>query len=130
MHHHDMSKITSIKEFEAELTALEKLYTETTGRRLAKYYRPPEGRFSEENLKFAEELGYKTIFWSIAYADWDNEKQPSADFAKEKILSNLHNGAIILLHPTSSTNVTILKDLIEAIKREGYRFGTPDELTK
>ena len=129
MHHHDMSRVTDEKEFMKELSSLEKLYSDVTGQPMAKFYRPPEGRFSEENLKWLKRNGYKTVFWSIAYADWDNENQPSCDFAKRKILDYLHNGAIILLHPTSATNVTILRDLIQIIKSEGYRFGTLNELT-
>ena len=130
MHHHDMTKMGSEQEFARELLSLESLYTEKTGQTLAKYYRPPEGRFTEDNLRYAEKLGYKTIFWSIAYADWDNEKQPTTQYAKNKILENLHNGAVILLHPTSATNATIIKDLITEIRAQGYRFGTLDELTK
>jgi peptidoglycan-N-acetylmuramic acid deacetylase len=124
-----MSRLTDEKEFMKELSSLEQLYSDVTGQSMAKFYRPPEGRFSEENLKWLKRNGYKTVFWSIAYADWDNENQPSCDFAKRKILDYLHNGAIILLHPTSATNVTILRDLIQTIKSEGYRFGTLNELT-
>ena len=67
-------------------------------------------------MKFASELGYKTIFWSFAYADWDNGNQPSASVAKEKILSNVHNGEIMLLHPTSATNAEILADIIRELQ--------------
>lgn len=130
MHHHDMTRVSSKGEFEHELTALEKLYTEKTGKTLSKYYRPPEGRFDQKTLEYARSLGYKTVFWSIAYADWDNEKQPAVEDAKKKILDNLHNGAVILLHPTSETNALILKDIITEMKAQGYRFGTLDELTK
>ena len=129
MHHHNMVAMSSKAEFASELTALEKLYKETTGCEISKYFRPPEGSFSEDTLRYAKELGYKTIFWSIAYADWDNERQPTAGFAKEKILGNLHNGAVILLHPTSSTNASIMKELITEIRAQGYRFGTMEELT-
>ncbi len=128
--HKDMTKITSIEEFKNELAALESVYKEKTGREMAKYYRPPEGKFNEENLKYAKELGYKTIFWSFAYADWDNENQPSREYAIKKILDNTHNGAVILLHPTSKTNADIMPELIAEWKKEGYRFGTLDELTK
>ena len=95
---------------------------------MSKYYRPPEGRFTEQNLKLAQEMGYSTVFWSFAYADWDNNKQPSAEYALKKILSNVHNGAVILLHPTSSTNAKIMPQLIDSLKSSGYRFGTLDEL--
>lgn len=129
MHHHNMTKVSSLREFERELSSLEHLYRETFGSDMARYYRPPEGTFSEETMRYAKELGYKTIFWSIAYADWDNDRQPSREEAKRKVLDNLHNGAVILLHPTSSTNAAIMQDLIREIKSEGYRFGTLHELT-
>ena len=129
MHHYDMSRITSKRDFERELMALEKIYTEKTGKALSRYYRPPEGRFSERSIEYARSLGYKTVFWSIAYADWDNGNQMSEEKAKEKILTNLHNGAVILLHPTSETNARIMRDLITEIREKGYRFGTLDELT-
>lgn len=127
-HHRDMSKYTDKAEFALELTSLEDAYRNLTGREMSKYYRPPEGRFSEQNLKFAQEMGYSTVFWSFAYADWDNNKQPSAEYALKKILSNVHNGAVILLHPTSSTNAEIMPQLIDSLKIYGYRFGTLDEL--
>ncbi len=128
--HKDMTKIHDQAEFYAELSKLEKLYTEKTGNKLAGYYRPPCGRFSEENLKFAQESGYKTVFWSFAYADWDNEHQMSPMAAQKKILENVHNGEIMLLHPTSATNALILKNVIKALRAQGYRFGTLDELTQ
>ena len=112
-----------------ELHELERIYRENTGYEMAHYYRPPEGTFSKENLITAEENGYKTIFWSFAYPDWDNERQMSAERAKSIILENVHNGEVMLLHPTSSTNAAILKDVIRSLKADGYRFGTLDELT-
>jgi len=126
--HKDMTKCASLEEFKAEVETLERIYTESTGKKLSPYYRPPEGKFTEENMKYAKALGYKTIFWSFAYADWDNDRQMSPDVAKQKILSNIHNGEIMLLHPTSATNVAILGDVIRELKSEGYRFGTLDEL--
>ena len=128
--HKDITKFTSKEELSNELEALNSVYREATGRDLSKYFRPPEGRFSSKSLEYLSELGYKTIFWSIAYADWDNNNQPSAEIAKKKIFDNIHNGAVILLHPTSSTNAEIIKDVIKALKSEGYRFGTLDELTR
>ena len=95
---------------------------------LSKYYRPPEGKFNEKSMRFANELGYKTIFWSLAYADWDNSNQPVPEKALKKILDNVHNGAVILLHPTSATNAAIMPELIKQLKMQGYRFGTLDEL--
>ncbi len=127
--HKDMSAISDKATFEAELKALEDVCLEKTGKPMARYYRPPEGKFSELNLRHAKELGYKTIFWSFAYADWDNQKQMNLDAAKEKILSNLHPGEVMLLHPTSATNAAILGEVIDQCRAQGYRFGTLDELT-
>ncbi len=126
--HFDMSEKKTFEEFSAELSKLENIYREYTGKEIDKYFRPPEGRFNEDTLKFAQQMGYKTIFWSLAYEDWNNASQMSHEAAKDKIMSNIHNGAIILLHPTSATNAEILGDIIDACRAEGYRFGTLDEL--
>ena len=125
--HPDMSK-KSRAEFGAELKAMEDAYRELTGTEIARYYRPPEGRFSRENLDWARELGYDTILWSYAYADWDNDRQPDPEASVGKILAGTHNGEVILLHPTSATNARILPRLIRSWKEMGYRFGTLDEL--
>jgi peptidoglycan-N-acetylmuramic acid deacetylase len=126
--HLDVTKCKTVNEFRVELEKLEKDFKECTGLDMPKYFRPPEGKFSENSMKFASQLGYKTIFWSFAYADWDNASQMSITKAKEKIMSNIHNGEIMLLHPTSKTNADILGDVIREIKSQGYRFGTLDEL--
>lgn len=128
-HHKDMSKVSDRAAFETELKSLEARCLEKTGHEMAKYYRPPEGKFSESNLKHAQELGYRTIFWSFAYADWDNGKQPDLAAAKQKILSNVHPGEVMLLHPTSATNAAVLGEVIDQCRAMGYRFGTLHELT-
>ena len=127
-HHKDMSKITDKTEFEKEFNELNAAYRELTGEEIRRFYRPPEGRFSKLNLEYANSLGYKTVFWSFAYADWDNANQPSPEYAKKKILDNIHNGAVLLLHPTSSVNAQILGDVIDEMRSRGYEFGTLDEL--
>lgn len=128
--HRDMSTVKDAAEFSEEMQRLEKVYNEYTGLEMAKYYRPPEGRFSENSIRFAEEAGYNTIMWSFAYADWDNNGQMSPESAKKKILEGTHNGMVILLHPTSATNASIMKDLITEWKNMGYRFGTMEELVR
>ncbi|MBO5022831.1 MAG: polysaccharide deacetylase family protein [Clostridia bacterium] len=125
--HKDMTKMNDA-DFRAELTRLEDILRERAGVECAKFYRPPEGRFSEANLKTACDMGYKTVFWSLAYADWDNDKQPDPEKAKQLLLANTHNGAVILLHPTSKTNADILDALLTEWESQGYRFGTLDEL--
>ena len=128
MHHYDMSKISDRAAFEKELTDLETLYTQVTGEEMPKYYRPPQGIYSEDNLKMAQELGYKTVFWSLAYVDWNNDAQPTAEHAFSKLISRIHNGAVVLLHSTSRTNAEILDALLTRWEELGYRFGTLDEL--
>ena len=128
MHHYDMSKLSDKAAFSKELTDLEALYKETTGQEMPKFYRPPQGIYSEENLKMAKELGYKTVFWSLAYVDWNNDSQPSPAQAFAKLLPRTHNGAVVLLHSTSKTNGEILEELIDQWKAEGYSFGTLAEL--
>ena len=94
------------------------------------FYRPPEGKFSPQNLTFADELGYTTVFWSFAYADWDNDRQPDCEASLQKILRGTHNGEILLLHPTSATNAAIIDRLLTAWEEQGYRFGSLDELVR
>ena len=128
MHHPDMSKIADKAAFQKELEDLEKLYFDITGQQMPKFYRPPQGLYSEENLQMAKELGYKTVFWSLAYVDWNNDSQPTADYAFSKLLPRTHPGAVVLLHSTSKTNAQILDELLTQWKDMGYRFGTLEEL--
>lgn len=125
--HKDMTKLNRA-EFEAELSKLEQVLRDEAGVEVAKFYRPPEGRFNRENLEWASQLGYNTVMWSFAYADWDNNKQPDSAKAEKLILDNVHNGAVLLLHPTSKTNADILPHIIDSLKNQGYRFGTLDEI--
>ena len=128
MHHPDMSKISSLEAFQKELQGVEELYEKATGQPLQKYYRPPRGVFSEENLKMAQSLGYKTVFWSLAYVDWKQDDQPTREEAFKKLIPRTHNGAVVLLHQTSSTNGEIMDELLTRWEEMGYRFGTIDEL--
>ncbi|HAZ19217.1 MAG TPA: delta-lactam-biosynthetic de-N-acetylase [Clostridiales bacterium] len=127
--HKDMSKIKDETTFLNELARLEQEYKKTNGYDISKYYRPPAGQFSKENLQFAKNGGYTTVFWSVAYADWDNNRQPNEKVALAKLMGRLHNGAVILLHPTSKTNAAILETFIQNLKADGYRFGDVHELT-
>ena len=116
------------EEIKNDLTSLEDLYREKTGKEMSKYFRFPEGKYSEEALMAVSDLGYSTIFWSFAYEDWNNACQMSKEKAKKKILSNTHNGAIMLFHPTSSVNAELFPELIREWKRQGYTFGSLDDL--
>ena len=128
-HHPDMSKISDQSAFEKELTQLETLYHEITGDTMKKYYRPPQGKYSEENLKMAKDLGYTTFFWSLAYVDWYQDQQPTHEEAFKKLLGRIHPGAIVLLHSTSSTNAQILDELLTKWEKMGYTFQSIDSLT-
>lgn len=121
--HPDMSKISDEESFKKELQSLESLYKETTGQELLKIYRPPQGKYCVSNLKMADKLGYKTIFWSLAYVDWYENKQPTKEEAFNKLLKRIHPGAIVLLHSTSKTNGDILDELLTKWEDMGYSFG-------
>ena len=126
--HPDMSAISDRAAFQKELDSLAALYQETTGRELPKFYRPPQGKYSAENLKLAQELGYTTVLWSLAYVDWYTDKQPTAQQAYDKLLPRIHDGAIVLLHSTSATNAEILDELLTKWEDMGYRFAPLTEL--
>ncbi len=127
-HHPDMSQIESKESFEKELKQLEALYTECTGEEMPKFYRPPQGKYKEENLQLAKELGYKTVFWSLAYVDWYTDNQPTHEEAFSKLLPRIHNGAIVLLHSTSQTNAEILDELLTKWEEQGFTFGSLEDL--
>jgi len=127
-HHPNMSAISDQAAFQKELDSLAALYKETVGEDLPMYYRPPQGKYSTENLKQAQALGYKTVFWSLAYVDWYVDKQPTAEQAYAKLLPRIHDGAIVLLHSTSKTNAEILDDLLTKWENMGYTFASLDQL--
>lgn len=127
-HHWDMSRIADQETFRKELETVEEQYRELTGQEMEKFYRPPQGVYSEENLRMAKELGYKTVFWSLAYVDWYQDDQPTAEQAFSKLIPRIHPGAVVLLHSTSQTNAAILDELIGKWEALGYRFGRLEEL--
>ncbi len=92
-----------------------------------KYIRPPKGEYSERTLAYSNTLNYQTVMWSFAYDDWDENKQGREDYGKKKILDNLHNGEVMLLHATSKDNANILDEVIKDIKAQGFEFKTIDE---
>lgn len=126
--HPDMSKIATEEAFRKELDGVERRYKELIGSDLPKFYRPPRGVYSQKNLEMAQKMGYKTVFWSLAYVDWKDDDQPTADYAFQKLLPRTHNGAVILLHSTSRTNAKILDELLTKWKDMGYTFASIDGL--
>ena len=115
-----MSQIATMDSFKKELVDVEDAYRDVTGQEMTKFYRPPQGKYNEENLKMAQQLGYKTFFWSLAYVDWYQDDQPSPEEAFDKLLGRIHPGAIVLLHSTSSTNAQILDELLTKWEEMGY----------
>lgn len=120
--HPDMSSMGK-EAFVEEITKLEETYKSVTGKDLVKLYRPPQGKYSIESMQYAKELGYKTIFWSLAYVDWYDDKQPTREEAIDILTRRIHPGAIVLLHSTSRTNGEILDELLTKWESMGYAFG-------
>lgn len=127
-HHRSMASIQDKQEFNKELSEVEESFENVTGKKMPKYFRPPMGKYSELSLSYTKDYNYKTIFWSLAYDDWKINNQPSAEFAKDKILSRVHNGSIMLLHAVSKTNTQILDSVITELENQGYTFKSLDEL--
>ena len=126
--HPDMSKISTQEAFSEELNRVSALYQETTSQEMVKFYRPPQGKYSTQNLQMAKDLGYQTFFWSLAYVDWYQDQQPTHEEAFKKLTGRIHPGAIVLLHNTSSTNAEILDELLTKWEEMGYSFGSLDQL--
>ena len=127
-HHPDMSKISDMASFQKEMDDVANLYKEITGEEMIKLYRPPQGKYNTDNLSMAKELGYHTFFWSLAYVDWYQDNQPTAEEAYAKLLPRIHPGAIVLLHSTSKTNGEILDELLTKWEEMGYTFASLEEL--
>lgn len=126
--HPDMSAISDPAAFQKELDTLSAKYREVVGEDMLPFYRPPQGKYSEENLRNAHAAGYTTVFWSLAYVDWYVDDQPTAEAAYAKLLPRIHDGAIVLLHSTSATNAAILDDLLTKWEDMGYTFASLKEL--
>ena len=129
-HHPDMSKLSDEASFRKEVEGVSEKYKEITGTDMAMYYRPPQGKYSTENLQMAKDLGFSTFFWSLAYVDWNVDKQPSREDAMKKLTSRVHPGAIVLLHNTSKTNGEILDELLTKWEEMGYTFRDLSDFTK
>ena len=128
-HHYDIDTLDE-EGFQKELEDVEALFKEITGKELSPYYRPPEGKCGITNLKRAQEMGYATCFWSLAYVDWDTNNQPTRQAALDKLTARIHPGAIVLLHNTSNTNGEILDELLTKWEEMGYTFAPLSDLTQ
>lgn len=126
--HPNMAAISEEAAFQAELQKLEQSYELLIGEKMPRLYRPPQGKYSTQNLAMAKKLGYTTVFWSLAYVDWYTDNQPTREQAFAKLLPRIHPGAVVLLHSTSETNAAILDELLTKWKAAGYRFGQLTDL--
>lgn len=128
VHHKSMPKFTAETDFNAEITGVENSVNNIEGCKMSHYFRPPEGTFSELSLYYTQKIGYKSVFFTCAYQDYNAEKQPQPEAAKATILRNTRNGMICLLHAMSKTNDSILDSLIKEWKARGYEFKTLNDL--
>lgn len=124
---HPTMPLITVDRMKAEIDKLADKYAEVTGEDMV-YFRPPKGAFSERSLKLTSDLGYKSIFWSYAYLDWDENRHMSEDTIYQKYMKNLHNGEIILMHAVSKENANVLDRIIKATKAKGYKFKTLDDI--
>lgn len=127
VHHPSMPDVVDDEKLENEMLDLDRNFYEVTGKSM-KYLRPPMGEYSERTLKISKDLGYRNVFWSFAYADWNVNSQKGTQYAYKMIMDNVHNGAVLLLHAVSRDNAEVLGSVIKDLKSQGYTFGTLDEI--
>ena len=114
----------SVEEQRKELLDCENYMKQATGYELDLFYRPPKGEYSQRTLQVAKDLGYTTVFWSMAYLDYDVNNQPSREHVVEHFKKYYHPGAIPLLHNVSQANHDALRQVLQDLKKEGYTFGS------
>ena len=114
-------------ELAKELSNLNDEFNKLTNQNM-EFMRPPKGEFSERTLALTQKMGYKSVFWSIAYADWNTNSQKGADYAVQQVTKQFHNGAIILLHAVSEDNANALEKIINMAKEQGYTFKSLEDL--
>ena len=125
--HPSMPEVPDVTTLAKEITDLDDQFFALTGQHM-RYLRPPKGEFSEKTLAVSKDLGYKSVFWSFAYADWEKDKVNGAQYAYDHVMPYLHDGAILLLHAVSKDNADALEQIIIDAKAAGYTFKSLDEL--
>ncbi|WP_078551607.1 delta-lactam-biosynthetic de-N-acetylase [Bacillus alkalicellulosilyticus] len=126
-HHPSLPKVDN-ERLKRELNKVKEEFTKQTGIKEMHYLRPPRGTFSEKSLALSNELGYTNVFWSMAYKDWEVDKQKGGDYAYNQIMKRIHPGAIMLLHSVSSDNAEALGRVIDDCRKQGYEFKSLDDL--
>ncbi len=127
--HPSMPQLSGTKEVEKEVTELAEMCRELYGQEMH-YFRPPRGEYSERIMKICQDLGYKTVFWSFAYKDWEVKNQKGTEHAYEQIMKGVHDGAVLLLHAVSKDNAEVLDRVITDLKNQGYEFRSLDDFGK
>lgn len=125
--HPDMTRITK-EQIQDEMNRVKTGVASLTGQQDMRFERPPRGIFSDRSLAAVRELGYTSVFWSIAYVDWDPKDQKGWRYAYDKVVAQLHPGAVILLHTVSKDNAEALGAIIDEARRQGYEFKRLDAL--
>lgn len=125
--HPDMTTLSDAQ-IKQEIEGCANAYKNLTGKDMPKFFRPPAGVYSIRTLEKTKELGYKTIFWSFAYKDWVTTEQPGAEAAYQNVMTNYHNGSVMLLHAVSESNTQALDRIIKSLKEQGYTFKSLEEL--
>ena len=125
--HPNMANL-STKGMEDEWKKFDTLLKDLTGLDRTIYARPPEGTFNEQLLVTGNSLGYRHIFWSVAFIDWHADKPRGRDYAYGELMAQLHPGAVILMHTVASDNAEALPSFIQDAKKAGYSFRSLDDL--
>lgn len=128
VNHKDITSLTE-EELKNEIMNLHIAVQEKTGYEM-KYFRPPKGEFNDSSICFAKNLGYTTVLWSNAYDDWNTANQGRSEYGKKKLLDNLHNGCVLLVHSTSEDNMILLEDFIKEARNMGYEFASLDDFER
>lgn len=127
--HHKSMPTLSDRDNKQEIIDCAKYCKEATGYEMDHFIRPPMGEYNEKTLKLTKSMGYKTIFWSMAYVDFDVNKQPGKQYVVEHFKKYTHNGAIPLMHNVSQSNAEALDEVITNLKKEGYQFESLKKLS-
>ena len=127
--HHKSMPTLSDRDNKQEIIDCAEYCKEATGYEMDHFIRPPMGEYNEKTLKLTKSMGYKTIFWSMAYVDFDVNKQPGKQYVVEHFKKYTHNGAIALMHNVSQSNAEALDEVIMNLKKEGYQFESLKKLS-
>lgn len=125
--HPDFTQVSK-QEMKRELDRVNDAVKKMTDQDVMTFVRPPRGTFNEQTLEWANEFGYTHAFWSLAFVDWQTDKQRGWQYAYDSVIDQIHPGAVILLHTVSEDNAEALSQLVDELRKRGYRFGDLNEL--